>query len=143
MRPVPKRRTLIGLPPTLSNPYTHRLLRLCRLPGSRQFQRLAPAPLPVPPRPHPPPPALPRLCACCCCRQLGPAFVSYLLATVLTGALYDRAARRHGDGLFCVGADCYFETWCVLAVLNVAAIAATRTLLVRTRPTYARIYAGL
>ncbi len=37
------------------------------------------------------------------CPQLGPAAGGYLLSTVLTGKVYERTLRRHGDKLFCIG----------------------------------------
>ncbi|KAG2496084.1 hypothetical protein HYH03_005688 [Edaphochlamys debaryana] len=71
--------------------------------------------------------------------QLGPAFGGYLLATVLTGRLYDRVVRRHGDTLFCIGSDCYFETWCVLGFLNLLSLLGTRELHAQTAKLYRRI----
>lgn len=43
---------------------------------------------------------------------------SYLLATRLTGALYDAAAAAHGDGRECVGPDCFRPAFLVLAALS-------------------------
>ncbi|GIL91142.1 hypothetical protein Vretimale_9581 [Volvox reticuliferus] len=74
--------------------------------------------------------------------QLGPAAGGYLLATVLTGKLYDRAARSHGDQLFCIGADCYFQTWCVLGGLNLVALLGTRELYAQSAKRYRRIVRG-
>ncbi|EFJ44963.1 hypothetical protein VOLCADRAFT_94778, partial [Volvox carteri f. nagariensis] len=71
--------------------------------------------------------------------QLGPAAGGYLLATVLTGKLYDRVARRHGDKLYCVGADCYFDTWCVLGGLNLLALLGTRELYAQSVKRYRRL----
>ncbi|KXZ55188.1 hypothetical protein GPECTOR_3g333 [Gonium pectorale] len=74
--------------------------------------------------------------------QLGPAVGGYLLSTVLTGKLYDRAARRHGGELFCLGADCYFDTWCVLGGLNLLALLGTRELYGMSAPRYRRLVRG-
>ncbi|GLI60590.1 hypothetical protein VaNZ11_002750 [Volvox africanus] len=74
--------------------------------------------------------------------QLGPAAGGYLLATVLTGKLYDRAARSHGDQLFCIGADCYFQTWCVLGGLNLVALLGTREMYAQSTKRYRRIVRG-
>lgn len=74
--------------------------------------------------------------------QLGPAVGGYVLATLLTGRLADRAAKRHGDTGFCLGADCFTDTWLVLGALNALAVCTTRLLYVRTRAHYARICSG-
>lgn len=49
--------------------------------------------------------------------QFAPAAGSYLLATGLTGWLYDRAAAAHGDPHQCIGSDCFRETFLILSGL--------------------------
>lgn len=49
--------------------------------------------------------------------QFAPAAGSYLLATGLTGWLYDKAAAAHGDPHQCIGPDCFRETFLILAGL--------------------------
>mgnify|MGYP001807419207 CR=1 FL=1 len=49
--------------------------------------------------------------------QFAPAAGSYLLATGLTGWLYDRAAAAHGDPHSCMGTDCFREAFLILSGL--------------------------
>jgi len=49
--------------------------------------------------------------------QFAPAAGSYLLATGLTGWLYDRAAAAHGDPHQCIGSDCFREAFLILSGL--------------------------
>jgi hypothetical protein len=83
-----------------------------------------PAPCPPPPFPAPRPP------------QFAPALGSYLLATRLTGRLYDAAAAAHGDPRECVGPDCFREAFLVLAGLAAGGAAACVVLTARSRRLY-------
>lgn len=74
--------------------------------------------------------------------QMGPALGGYLLATVLTGKLYDQVARRHGDSLFCIGADCYMMTWAVLGGLNLVVLLGTIEMYGMSVGRYRRIVRG-
>ncbi|WIA09948.1 hypothetical protein OEZ85_010161 [Tetradesmus obliquus] len=49
--------------------------------------------------------------------QFAPAMGSYLLATEVTGWLYDRAAEAHGDIHQCIGPDCFRTAFLLLAGL--------------------------
>ncbi|GBF87528.1 MFS general substrate transporter [Raphidocelis subcapitata] len=71
--------------------------------------------------------------------QFAPAMGSYLLATRLTGALYDAAAAAHGDPRDCVGPDCFRAAFLVLAALALAGAAACAAAAARSRRVYAAI----
>ena len=66
---------------------------------------------------------------------------SSLLATWLAGALYTRALARHGGGRACRGADCFRDTFLILAALAAAALATAVVLWHRTRPLYVKVIA--
>lgn len=78
-----------------------------------------------PPIPHPP--------------QFAPAAGSYLLATRLTGRLYDKAAAAHGDPRECVGPDCFREAFLILAAMAAASALACVVCAVRSRGAYRAI----
>lgn len=71
--------------------------------------------------------------------QFAPAAGSYLLATRLTGALYDRAAAAHGDGHTCVGPDCFRTAFLILAAGCAAGAAASGVATARSAGVYRQI----
>jgi hypothetical protein len=71
--------------------------------------------------------------------QFAPAIGSYLLATRLTGALYDAAAAAHGDPRDCIGPDCFRSAFLLLSAFAVAGAAACAAASARSRRVYAAV----
>jgi len=71
--------------------------------------------------------------------KFAPALGSYLLATRLTGRLYDRAAAAHGDAHECVGPDCFKEAFLILAALSALSTVACGVAAARSRRVYRQI----
>eukprot|EP00879_Flechtneria_rotunda_P016105 GHRR01016846.1.p1 GENE.GHRR01016846.1~~GHRR01016846.1.p1 ORF type:complete len:649 (+),score=200.09 GHRR01016846.1:867-2813(+) len=71
--------------------------------------------------------------------QFAPAIGSYLLATRLTGWLYDRAAVQHGDPHECIGPDCFREAFLILAGLAAVSSLACSIATSRSKSTYTAI----
>jgi hypothetical protein len=71
--------------------------------------------------------------------QFAPAAGSYLLATCLTGWLYDRAAEAHGDRHQCVGQDCFGQAFTVMAGLAALSTVACGVATARSRRAYAAV----
>ncbi|KAF8069613.1 Dclre1a [Scenedesmus sp. PABB004] len=69
--------------------------------------------------------------------QFAPAAGSYLLASWLTGALYDAAARAHGDPHDCIGPDCFRRAFLLLAGLAAVGAVACAVATARSRRAYA------
>jgi ribosomal RNA-processing protein 12 len=68
--------------------------------------------------------------------QFAPAAGSYLLATGLTGWLYDRAAAAHGDPHQCIGSDCFRQTFLILSGLAALTSVACSVATSRSRRAY-------
>jgi hypothetical protein len=83
-----------------------------------------------------------RLCLCCLVPcQLAPACGSYLLATWLTGHLYDQAATAGGDIHACTGHDCFGPAFRILTAGSAVSTCLCVYAAVRSRGVY-RLVAG-
>ena len=71
-----------------------------------------------------------------CASQFAPAAGSYLLATRLTGWLYDKAAAEHGDPHECIGPDCFRAAFLLLSGLAVVSSLACSIATSRSRRAY-------
>jgi hypothetical protein len=72
-------------------------------------------------------------------RQLAPALGGYLLATRLSGWIYDHHAAAQGSTTTCTGTACYHDTFLVLSVLCALSTTASLCLWWSTRGVYQRI----
>jgi hypothetical protein len=80
-------------------------------------------------------------CAAVCLPQLAPACGSYLLATWLTGHLYDKAAQAGGDIHACTGHDCFGPAFRILTAGSAVSTCFCVYAAVRSRGVY-RLVAG-
>eukprot|EP00878_Enallax_costatus_P018911 GHUV01019934.1.p2 GENE.GHUV01019934.1~~GHUV01019934.1.p2 ORF type:complete len:129 (+),score=36.51 GHUV01019934.1:1262-1648(+) len=75
--------------------------------------------------------------------QFAPAAGGYLLATRLTGWLYDTAAARHGDSHECIGPDCFRVAFLLLSAVAAISSVACSVATARSRVAYEMIAAQL
>lgn len=71
--------------------------------------------------------------------QFAPAIGSYLMATLLTGRMYDRAASAHGTPRECAGQDCFSGAFLSLAALAALSAAACTAAAARSAGVYKRM----
>eukprot|EP00878_Enallax_costatus_P039669 GHUV01045545.1.p1 GENE.GHUV01045545.1~~GHUV01045545.1.p1 ORF type:complete len:201 (+),score=45.81 GHUV01045545.1:588-1190(+) len=75
--------------------------------------------------------------------KFAPAAGGYLLATRLTGWLYDTAAARHGDSHECIGPDCFRVAFLLLSAVAAISSVACSVATARSRVAYEMIAAQL
>lgn len=75
--------------------------------------------------------------------QIAPALGSLLLASRLTGWLYDEAAKRHGDVHVCIGQDCFQKAFMILSGLAAVSSLASLIATARSRVVYRVIHEHL